>query len=71
MRWISMLDLSGNELFDGFVDFSYQLLYQLTICTTSVFLIQLCSSSNLNRTHLCWTRQTLYLQVIMIRGLTS
>ena len=30
MRWISMFDLPGNELFDGFIDFSNQLVYQLT-----------------------------------------
>jgi len=29
MRWISMFDLPGDELFDGFIDFSDQLLYQL------------------------------------------
>ena len=47
-----MLDLSGNELFDGFVDFCYQLLNQLTVCVILLFLIQLCYSFDLSRTHL-------------------
>ena len=29
MRWISMFDLLGNKLFDGFINFCDQLPYQL------------------------------------------
>ena len=52
MRWISMLDLPGDEFFDGFVDFCHQLLNQLTVCVTLLFHIQLCYSFDLSRTHL-------------------